>query len=372
MGKDPLDAREGGTSGCIETGCFGKEAYLLHGYLNLPKALELTLNDGIDPATGTRLGPQTGDPSTFATFDDLYAAYETQLKAVIDIKLHVSDFLDRMFARYAPAPFLSVLIDDCIERGRDYYDGGARYNTDYLQCVGLGTVTDSLAAVRTFIYDEQSLPWPLLTTALRADWQGFESLRLQMQNKAPKYGNDDDRADSIAKRILASLMTMIDGRPSPRGGTYHVDLLSTTCHVYFGLRTGATPDGRYARMPQSDGTSPSQGADRNGPTAVMKSLSKLDQVRTGGTLLNQRFLPQALLGDSALDRMAALVRAYFSLGGHHVQFNVVDTETLREAQLHPEQYRDLLVRVAGYSDYFVDLDRNHQEEIISRHAFEIV
>ncbi len=370
MGKDAADAREGGTSGCIETGCFGKEAYILHGYLNLPKALLLALNDGIDADTGKRLGPATGDARQFADFEGLYAAFEAQLAAVLRTKLRVSDYLDRMYARLTPAPFLSALIDGCIGSGRDYYDGGAKYNTDYIQFVGLGTLSDSLAAIREFVYGKRSLSWDSLLETLAGDWKGREDLRLLLANKAPKYGNDDERADAIAVRIIDTLLKLLDGRPSPRGGTYHIDLLSTTCHVYFGLKTGATPDGRRARLPLSDGTSPSQGADRKGPTAVMKSLGKLGQARTGGTLLNQRFLPGALEGEDGLQRLSALVRGYFKLGGHHVQFNVVDTDTLRAAQKKPEDYRDLLVRVAGYSDYFVDLDRNHQEEIISRHANE--
>ncbi len=372
MGKDPADAREGGTSGCIETGCFGKEAYILHGYLNLPKVLLLALNDGVDADTGKRLGPATGDPRKFSGFDELYAAIEAQLGAVLATKLRISDFLDRMYARLTPAPFLSALIEGCIGKGRDYYDGGAKYNTDYIQFVGLGTITDSLAAISEFIYGRQGLSWDTLLGALAANWGGQEELRLLLANKAPKYGNDDERADAIAVRLIDTLIKLLDGRPSPRGGAYHIDLLSTTCHVYFGLKTGATPDGRRARLPMSDGTSPSQGADRKGPTAVMKSLGKLGQARTGGTLLNQRFLPGVLEGEEGLHRLSALVRGYFKLGGHHVQFNVVDTDTLRAAQEKPEDYRDLLVRVAGYSDYFVDLDRNHQEEIISRHANEAV
>ncbi|MDP3178109.1 MAG: pyruvate formate lyase family protein, partial [Spirochaetaceae bacterium] len=370
MGKSLEDAREGGTSGCIETGCFGKEAYLLHGYLNVPKILELALNDGLDPQGGGFLGPRTGKPESFGAFEDLYAAFERQLAYVVDVKVQVSNFLDRMFSRYAPAPFLSALISDCIARRRDYYDGGARYNTDYIQCVGLGTVTDSLSAIREHVYEKRDVAWPDLLAALAADWKGREDLRLLLANKTPKFGNDDDRADSLAQRVFASLFAAIDGRPSPRGGVYHIDLLSTTCHVYFGLRTGATPDGRRERAPESDGTSPAHGADRKGPTAVAKSLAKLDISKTGGSLLNQRFMPAALEGESGLEALASLARAYFKMGGHHMQFNVVDTETLRAAQARPEDYRGLLVRVAGYSDYFVDLDRNHQEEIIARTAQE--
>ena len=368
MGKSLEDAREGGTSGCVETGSFGKEAYLLHGYLNAPKLLELAMNDGVDPCTGKRVGAPTGDPARFADFEALYAAFERQLAFVVAAKVRVSNYLDRMFAAWAPAPFLSAVVADCIEKGLDYYDGGARYNTDYIQCCGIGTVTDSLAAIKRHLYEEGKTTWAELRAALAADWEGREELRLVMSNKTPRFGNDDEYADSLARRVFESLYRAIDGRPSPRGGTYHINLLSTTCHVYFGLRTGASPDGRRATKPISDGASPAQGADRKGPTAVALSLAKLDHARTGGSLLNQRFLPSALEGDAGVDKLASLVRTYFRMGGHHVQFNVVDTETLRKAQAKPEDYRDLLVRVAGYSDYFVNLDRNHQEEIISRTA----
>jgi formate C-acetyltransferase len=368
MGKSLADAREGGTSGCIETGCFGKEAYLLHGYLNSPKILELALNDGIDPATGRAIGMKTGKSELFASFEELYAAFERQLAYVVGVKVRVSNFLDRMFALYAPAPFLSAVVADCVSRGKDYYDGGARYNTDYIQCCGLGTTTDSLSAIRTHVFEKGDVSWRELLDALASDWNGREEIRLLCANKSPRFGNDDDAADSIAQRVFASWIAAIDGRPSPRGGTYRVDILSTTCHVYFGLKTGATPDGRHARSPESDGASPAQGGDRKGPTAVAKSLAKLDIARTGGSLLNQRFLPQALEGDEGIGKLCSLIRTYFRLGGHHIQFNVVDTATLRDAQKRPEDYRSLLVRVAGYSDYFVDLDRNHQEEIISRTA----
>jgi formate C-acetyltransferase len=368
MGKTLADARGGGSSGCIETGCFGKEAYLLHGYLNSPKILELALNDGVDPVTGRAIGVRTGRPESFAGFEELYAAYERQLAYVVGVKVRVSNYLDRMYAEYAPAPFLSSVVADCISRGKDYYNGGARYNTDYIQCCGLGTTTDSLSAINTHVYDKRDVAWNELMDALASDWKGREDLRLLLSNKTPRFGNDDDVADAIARRVFGSWYAAIDGRPSPRGGTYHVDILSTTCHVYFGLKTGATPDGRHARLPESDGASPAQGADRKGPTAVAKSLAKIDVALTGGSLLNQRFLPEALEGEEALGKLSSLVRTYFRMGGHHIQFNVVDTATLREAQKKPEDYRSLLVRVAGYSDYFVDLDKNHQEEIISRTA----
>lgn len=371
VGKTIADAREGGTSGCIETGAFGKEAYILTGYLNVPKILEVTLNNGIDPLTGTRVGIETGDPRSFASFDELYAAFARQLDSVVDLKVRVNNYIERMYAKYSPAPFLSVVIHDCIEKGRDYYDGGPRYNTNYIQCCGIGTVTDSLSALKTHVYDSGAVAMDQLLAALAVNFEGHEALRLKLWNRTPFFGNDDDLADDLMRRVYDSLYAAIDGRANTKGSVYHLNMLSTTCHVYFGRMLGATPNGRMAHLPESDGTSPSQGADRNGPTAVIKSLSKMDQIRSGGTLLNQRFLPSVLASERDLDKLGGLIRTYFRLGGHHIQFNVVDTATLRQAQQTPDEYRNLLVRVAGYSDYFVDLDRDHQEEIISRTEQEI-
>ena len=168
------------------------------------------------------------------------------------------------------------------------------------------------------------------------------------------------------QRVYASLFNTIDGKPNTKGTAYHLNMLSTTCHIYFGKKLGASANGRLSELPISDGTSPSHGADRNGPTAVIKSIAKMDQVKSGGTLLNQRFLPSVLNGEEGIENLSHLIRSYFKLNGHHIQFNIVDSETLRKAQAEPDSYRDLLVRVAGYSDYFVDLDKHHQEEIIAR------
>jgi formate C-acetyltransferase len=369
-GKTVEDAREGGTSGCIETGAFGKEAFLLTGYLNTPKILEVTLNDGVDPASGKTIGLRTGDPRTFATFDELYEAFDAQLRHFVNVKVEVNQYIESMFARYYPAPFLSVVIRDCIENARDYYDGGPRYNTTYIQCCGIGTITDSLSAIRTHVFDDGRVEMDRLLGALGDDFEDDEGLRQLLLNKTPKFGNDDDAADGLMQRVYASLFAAIHGRPNTRGGQYHLNMLSTTCHVYFGTRVGASADGRLACMPISDGTSPSHGADRHGPTAVCKSLGKMDQIKSGGTLLNQRFLPQVLEGEESLDKLAGLVRTYFRMGGHHIQFNVVDTDMLRDAQANPDQYRDLLVRVAGYSDYFVDMGSDLQEEVIARTAQE--
>jgi formate C-acetyltransferase len=371
IGKTIEDAREGGTSGCIETGCAGKEAYLLHGYLNTPKVLELALNDGSDPMTGKQISIKTGNARGFETFDDLYAAFERQLEYVVNTKIEADNYLRARYAEFFPATFLSAVIRDCIGKGLDYYSGGPRYNSDYIQCTGIGTITDSLSAIKKHVFDEKAVTLDHLIGACNKNWESEEVLRLTMWNKTPFYGNDDDYADDLMRRVYQSLFEAIDGKPSILGPNYHLNMLSTTCHNYFGKMTAATPNGRFKGTPISDGTSPSHGADRRGPTAVVKSLGKMDQVKSGGTLLNQRFLPNVLEGEKGLDGLGNLIRTYFKLGGHHIQFNVVDEDTLREAQKNPQEHRGLLVRVAGYSDYFVDLDDYHQEEIIARTAQEM-
>jgi len=366
QGKTIEDARNGGASGCVETGAFGKECYILTGYFNLAKVLEITLNNGADPQTGKKIGLQTGDPTHFNSFDELFGAFKTQLKHFIDIKIKGNNIIERLYAEHLPVPFLSLLIDDCITNGKDYNDGGARYNTNYIQGVGLGTTTDSLTAISYQVFDEKQVTLKDLLTVLSNNFAERENLRQTLMNKTPKYGNDDDYADNIMRKIFEAYYNSVEGRPTTKGGQYRINLLPTTVHIYFGKVLGATPDGRKAGEPVSEGVSPVQGADRKGPTAVIKSVSKLDHARTGGTLLNQKFAPELLADELGQDKLAHLIRTYFKLDGHHVQFNVVNAETLREAQKHPEKHGDLLVRVAGYSDYFVNLTTELQNEIIKR------
>jgi len=366
QGKSVEDARTGGTSGCVEAGAFGKENYNLTGYFNLPKVFELTLNNGVDPRTGRQLGLETGAFSQFETFGKLLEAYKKQLKHFVDIKVRGNNVIERLYAQYMPSPFLSMLISDCIVKGKDYHDGGARYNTTYIMGVGLGTLTDAVTAVKYHIFDQGTLSVEALLAALKDDFVGHEQVRKLLLNRTPKYGNDDDYADDVMVALFDAYFDAIDGRKNTKGGTYHINLLPTTVHVYFGSVLGTTSNGRKAWQPLSEGVSPVQGADRHGPTAVVKSVAKMDHVRTGGTLLNQKFTPQLLKDDDGLDKLASLVRTYFKLDGHHIQFNVVDADTLRTAQKHPEKYRDLIVRVAGYSDYFCDLGKSLQDEIIAR------
>lgn len=365
-GKSIEDARRGGTSGCVETGAFGNEAYILTGYFNLPKILELTLYNGYDIVSKKQIGLPLGYAKDFKSYDELYEAYKKQVEHLIDIKIEGSNIIEKIYAEYMPAPFLSIITNDCISRGKDYNAGGARYNTNYIQGVGIGTITDSLAAIKYNVFDEKKFTMEELIEALEHNFEGYDMIANLVRNKTPKYGNDDDYADNIMKDVFNFYQKTVTGRPNMKGGTYRVNMLPTTCHVYFGEVMNASPNGRLAQKPVSEGISPEKGADVNGPTAVIKSCSKMDHLRTGGTLLNQKFTPSVVKGEEGLDNMANLVRAYFNMDGHHIQFNVIDRETLIRAQQNPDEYKDLIVRVAGYSDHFRNLSKALQDEIIER------
>jgi trans-4-hydroxy-L-proline dehydratase len=364
-GKNMTDARTGGPSGCVTVSSFGKESCTLTGYINWPKIFELACNNGVDPNSDQQVGPQTGQAQAFTSFQQLMDAYRQQLKYFIDLKIKANNIIERLYANYMPAPFMSIVMNDCIAKGLDYHNGGARYNPTYIQGVGIGTVSDALAAMKYHVFDEQDITMDEMLAAMRDDFEGHEHLRKKLLYNTPKYGNDDDYTDSITEEIFNVYYDLLNGRPNTKGGKYRVNLLPTTVHIYFGTVTGALPNGRKAGEPVSEGISPTQGSDIKGPTAVIKSAARIDHVRTGGTLLNMKFNPDMLNGDG-IDKLGHLIRSYFKLDGHHIQFNVVNAETLRKAQEKPEMHRDLIVRVAGYSDYFVDVGRDLQNEIIAR------
>ena len=370
QGKSLSDARDGGTSGCVEAGAFGKESYILTGYLNLVKILEIALHNGIDPRTGKTIGLRTGEATDFTTYEQLYDAFQKQLAYYVDLKILGNNIIERLYALYMPSPFLSMVIDDCIGSGKDYNAGGARYNTTYIQGVGIGTVTDCLSAIRLQVHDRAEISMADLLSALQADFAGYGALRGKLLHDTPKYGNDNPYADGIMESVFQSYYQCVNGRKNMKGGSYHIDMLPTTCHVYFGSVTGATADGRSAGMPLSEGISPVQGMDRNGPTAVIKSASKMDHLRTGGTLLNLKFAPGLFRNEEGILALANLIRTYFRLDGHHVQFNVVSRDTLLDAQKNPDKHKYLIVRVAGYSDYFGNLNPGLQNEIIARSEHE--
>jgi formate C-acetyltransferase len=372
QGKTVEDARNGGASGCVESGAFGTESYILSGYFNLPKILELTLHNGIDPRTGKQTGIKTGELNEFKKYPDLLAAFKTQVEHFVDIKIKGSNAIEKIFMTFMPTPFLSLIIDDCVANGKDYITGGTRYNTNYIQGVGMGTMTDSLTSLKKLVFEENDLSLTEFVKALEGNFENYDELLYKILYKTPKYGNDDEEADKQLVDVFNIYHDAVNGHVSPRGADYRINLLPTTCHVYFGSVMHAGPDGRKAGMPVSEGISPVQGSDTNGPTSVIKSAAKIDHLHTGGTLLNQKFSPDFFEDDTSIRKVSSLVRSYFRMNGHHIQFNVVSAATLKDAQKHPEKHRNLIVRVAGYSDYFNDLGVDLQNEIINRTEHERV
>lgn len=365
-GKTLEDARASSLNGCVACFCDGRDRMASSGYFNLAKCLELALNDGADRMTGERLGPATGDPRSFASFDDVVEAFRTQVAHFVDEKVRYDGIVRSMYAAHCPVPFTSAVIDDCIERGVDWHAGGARYNISTVSGVAVGTVADALSAIRTHVFERRTATMAELVEALDRDWAGREVLRETLVNHTPHYGNDDDRADELAALTQRIFCDEVEARRDVQGARYWVDLLPTTSHIALGEVTGATPDGRRAGAPLSEGVSAVQGHDRLGPTAAAASVAKLDHARTNGTLLNMRIDPGCVSTPEGLRKLAALIRGYFDQGGHHVQFNIVDRRVLEDAMARPEQHRDLMVRVAGYSDYFVLLSPEIQREILSR------
>lgn len=365
-GKTLEDARRGGSSGCVETGAWGSEAYILTGYMNIPKIFQMTLFNGYDQVSGKQLGLKLGYAKDFKTYEELWDAFKKQLEYFVNIKIYGNNIIERIYAEFMPAPLLSVVTNDCISNAKDYNAGGARYNTNYIQGVGIGTVTDCLTSVKYNVFDEKNFTMDELIEAMEHNFEGYDYIYSLVTEKTPKYGNDDDYADDVMKQIFDLYHDTIVGRPNMKGGKYGIDMLPTTCHVYFGDVILATPNGRKAHKPVSEGISPEKAADVNGPTAVIKSCAKMDHLATSGTLLNQKFTPDVVAGDEGLAHMADLVRSYFAMDGHHIQFNIIDRATLIEAQKNPEEYKDLIVRVAGYSDFFRNLDKPLQDEIINR------
>jgi len=365
-GKTLEDARASSLNGCVACFCDGKDRMASSGYFNLAKCLELALNDGADRLTGEPLGPRTGNPAGFSSFDEVVAAFRRQVAHFVDMKVRYDNIVRDIYASWCPVPFTSAVIDDCVEKALDWHAGGAHYNIATISGVAVGTVADSLAGIRRHIFERRGWTMAQLREALDRNWDGYEKLRQAILNQTPHYGNDDDEADAMAALAQRIFCGEVERHHDTQGARYWVDLLPTTAHIALGELTGATPDGRRAGAPLSEGVSPVQGHDRHGPTAVANSVAKLDHARTNGTLLNMKISPDCLKTDEDLGKLAALIRGYFRQGGHHVQFNIIDRRILEDAMAHPEQHGDLIIRVAGYSDYFVLLSPEIQREILSR------
>lgn len=365
----PTDvARDHAQVGCVETFLPGLGAPWTDCYLNLAKCLELALNDGCDGLTGLQIGPSTGDPRRFVNFDDLFAAYELQVKSALYEMLEAKDNYDARVSQHAPEVLNSAFIRDCISEGRDATGGGARYLLTGAYGVGLGTTVDSLAAIQILVFDEHHVSMDDLVTALKANYQGHDRLRSFCLNRAPKYGNDDGRADRIAVRVIEGLGAQTKNYQARAPNALHYAMFgSVLSHTSMGALTAASASGRLAGETLSDGGSPSQGCNRSGATATLRSVAKADyRLAPGGAAINLRLSPSHLQGTDGLCRLVSLLKAYIGMGGEQLQVTVIDADTLHAALERPSEYRDLVVRVAGFTAYFVTLPSEIQQEIVTR------
>lgn len=369
QGYPRADAYDYAIVGCVEPTVPGiSQQWLPGGFFNLAKLLELTIFDGYDPVSDTQYPMRTGNPATFETFEQFKEAYFARMAYYLEQVVLCDNILDEIHASLCPTLLESVFVKDCLVQGKTTVEGGARHNFTSIQAVGAANVADALAVIRKFVYEDRSLSWAELRTVLRDNFAGHEALRQRMIHEAPKYGNDDDTVDDLAAEILDRFAAELERHTNPRGGRFQGAFYTISCHVLFAGKLGATPDGRTREMLLADGgVSCAQGRDTNGPTALFHSVAKLDHLKMGaGALLNVKLNPSVFAGDQGLHNVAAMVKTFFLLKGQHVQFNVIDAATLREAQQHPERYPMLVVRVAGYSVLFTALDRMAQNDIILR------
>jgi len=369
LGFTVEDARDHAQVGCVETYLPGRAAAWMDCYINLPKCLELVLNDGRDMIANVRVMPPLAREPCAGTFDGLYDRFlECVRRAVFHALTHRHGY-DLLLSAHAPMPLFSALTPRCLETGKDAVDG-APYVLTGAYLVGLGTVVDSLAAVRELVFDQREVTLADMVDALRADFAGYEDMRRLCRLRAPKYGNDDDRADDLARRVVDDFGRIVRECPSPSSRHVHYGMVgSVVSHTAMGQRTAASANGRRAGETLSDGGSPSHGCAISGPTAALRSLSKPDyRVVPGGAAVNLRLSPGDVTGDDGLERLVGMLRTYFAMGGMQLQVTVVDTETLMRARGKPDEYRDLVVRVAGFTAYFVSLPEALQDEIVSRAA----
>ncbi|MCT4625943.1 glycyl radical protein [Halodesulfovibrio sp.] len=362
------DARDYGIIGCVEPQVGGKtEGWHDAAFFNMSKVVELCLNDGVDRRTGKQIGPKSGKLEDFTSFDEVMQSYEAQTSYFVKLMAAADNAVDMTHGKHCPLPFLSGLVEDCIGRGMSLQEGGAIYNFTGPQGVGVANAGDSLAAIKKLVFEEKLITVKELQDALHSNFEGQEDLRLMLVNRAPKYGNDNDFADAVAKDAADIYCNEVNRYTNPRGGKFQPGLYPASANVPLGSVVTATPDGRMAWSPLADGVSPISGYDSCGPTASVLSVAKLDhEIASNGTLLNQKFHPSALAGDNGLENLKAVTETYFQNGGFHVQYNVISRETLELAQEKPEDYKGLVVRVAGYSAFFTALDKSLQDDIIAR------
>jgi formate C-acetyltransferase len=363
------EARNYSVVGCVELTPSGNTAgYTGAAFINLAKCLELAIGDGKCFMTGERVGVETGSADTVESYEDLVRRFKTQVSYAVRNAVTVMNAVLEFQARLYPCPFTSSLIDGCMERGVDFTSGGSDHTFVGVTGVGLPNVANSLAAVRKVVFEDRRMTLGELVSVLRNDFKGEERLRLSLWNGVPKYGNDEDSVDGIAREMGQFYCEEVAGYRGAFGARFRPGLFAVSINVPFGIVTGATAEGRKAGRPLADGgISPAAGSERNGILGVIKSASKIDHVLAGnGTLLNLRLSPSILDKEEDILKLADLLMAYHDMGGYHIQFNVIDNEVLRTAQRDPREYRGLMVRVAGYSAYFVELNPEVQEDIISR------
>lgn len=408
------DARTYNIIGCVEPQKAGKtEGWHDAAFFNMCRPLELVFSNGKDK--GEQIGPATGAVEQMGTFEEFYEAYKKQMEYCISLLVNADNAIDTAHADRCPLPFLSCMVDDCMKRGKTVQEGGAVYNFTGPQGFGIANVADSLYAIRKLVFEEKKVTLAEYKKALALNYgKGFDAITVQEMTKEiikelvkagqqpsqtqiagivkgimdteipdkdrelcerllamieeiPKYGNDIEEVDMFAREVAYTYTKPLQNYRNPRGGIFQAGLYPVSANVPLGAQTGATPDGRLAHTPVADGVSPTAGRDINGPTATANSVSKLDHgIASNGTLLNQKFHPSALSGDEGLNNFVALIRSYFDQKGSHMQFNVVDRNTLLDAQKYPEKYQHLVVRVAGYSALFTTLSRSLQDDIIRR------
>jgi pyruvate formate-lyase/glycerol dehydratase family glycyl radical enzyme len=370
-GTDENEIHDYSILGCVEPIIGGKTDPRQNiGYVNLPKILEITLNNGWDPRTKTQVGLETGDPREFRKFSDLEAAFEKQIDHAVELLTEADRVAASLHRNRVPTPFISSLLEGCLEKGRTMQEGGAKYNSGGIMGVGIAIVADSLEAVRRFVFEKKEMSMEHLLEMLSKDYEGHEDLRVRIENDPNKYGNDIEKVDLLARNAGEVFCKAIQKRQTTRDGPYHGALFSVSMYIPQGEVLGATPDGRHAGHMLSDGVSPTQNRDVNGPTAAMKSVARLNhRVCYNGTLYNMKFVPDFFATKSRREKFIGMIDAYFKLGGFHVQFNVVSKEILEDAKVNPLEHRDLIVRVAGYSAYFIELDPFVQDEVIARTEF---
>lgn len=373
-GKPVEDARDYAVTGCNSPTVPGLSLDVPGGIVNLPLMLELALNNGVSRITGEQIGPQTGDPRKFRSYEEVWNAYKKQVEALIPTALLFRNVDKQLFAEYLPSPFQSALYHSCIEKGVDVINGGTDpYISFAVSLGGAPNVGDSLAAIKKVVFEDKKISMARLVDALDKNFEGEEEL-LHLLKAAPKFGNNDDYVDSIVNDVLAHAAGEVARYRGFRGAVSNAAAGVITANIPLGYLVGALPDGRRAGEPLAEGgISPYQGRNVCGPTATMMSVAGLDHLKlTNGSVLNMRFSPGALKDESKMKKFAALIRTFLEAGGALVQFNIVSTGELREAQKHPEKYKDLLVRVATYSAYFVELSPELQNDIIARFEFQEV